>query len=187
MNRRLIILAASVFVIVAIVGGVVYMEWPAHPLPQRSPSGVSTIGLPPDPGDAGKATLEGIDSDGDGVRDDIQRYIVLTYPDSEKTRAGLTQYARAVQQTLLDADDEERSLANAHDRKRVLDCLRYILGSVDAASLIREELKAEFLNTTVRSRAWIIADGHLSGQVFRGTPIAERKGQCSFDPDAMEN
>src|SRR5216683_231714 len=39
-----------------------------------------SITLPPDPGAAGKATLQGIDSDGDGVRDDIQRYIALTYP-----------------------------------------------------------------------------------------------------------
>jgi hypothetical protein len=48
-------------------------------------------GLPPDPGEAGKATIEGIDSDQDGLRDDIQRYIALTYPDSEKTREALRQ------------------------------------------------------------------------------------------------
>ncbi|MCF6156788.1 MAG: hypothetical protein E3K36_16465 [Candidatus Brocadia sp.] len=32
--------------------------------------------LPPDPGKAGKETLLGIDTDGDGVRDDIQRRIM---------------------------------------------------------------------------------------------------------------
>src|SRR5205807_2765584 len=32
------------------------------------------IGVPPNPGAAGNATLAGIDSDGDGVRDDVQRY-----------------------------------------------------------------------------------------------------------------
>jgi hypothetical protein len=36
--------------------------------------------LPPDPGEAGKQTMLGIDSDGDGIRDDVQRYIYLTYP-----------------------------------------------------------------------------------------------------------
>jgi len=143
--------------------------------------------LPPDPGEAGKVTLAGIDSDGNGVRDDVQRYIALTYPNSERTRAGLTQYAKEAQQALLDADDEETSITNARNRQRALECLRYILGGVDAASIIREELTAEFLNTDARSRAWIVADGQLSGQIFRGTPIAERKAQCSFDPDAMEN
>lgn len=32
--------------------------------------------LPPDPGPEGKFTLLGIDSDGDGIRDDIYRYVV---------------------------------------------------------------------------------------------------------------
>jgi hypothetical protein len=45
---------------------------------------VTVVPLPPDPGEAGKVTLAGIDSDNDGVRDDIQRYIALTYPNSEK-------------------------------------------------------------------------------------------------------
>jgi hypothetical protein len=51
------------------------------------------VNLPPDPGAEGKKTLLGIDTDGDGVRDDIQRYIYLTYPDDKKLRLGLTYYA----------------------------------------------------------------------------------------------
>jgi len=49
--------------------------------------------LPPDPGEAGMQTLLGIDSDSDGVRDDIQRYIYFAYPDNEKVRVALTQIA----------------------------------------------------------------------------------------------
>jgi hypothetical protein len=172
------------------VGAILLIKKPANNLGEERISNIDPEllkSLPPDPGEAGKATLEGIDSDDDGVRDDVQRYIVLTYPDSEKTRAGLTQYAQAAQQTLLDADNEARSIANANERVRAIDCLRYILGSVDSASLIRDELKAKFLNTTVRIKLWIRADGQLGGQVFRGTPIAERKDQCSFDPDEMKN
>ncbi len=47
--------------------------------------------LPPDSGEAGKATLEGIDSDHDGVRDDIQREIFFQYPESERMRKGFSQ------------------------------------------------------------------------------------------------
>jgi len=53
--------------------------------------------LPPDPGAAGKLTLSGIDSDNDGVRDDVQRWIVMTYPNSQKTRAALTQRTKVMQ------------------------------------------------------------------------------------------
>ena len=41
----------------------------------------TTAGLPPDPGEAGRRTLAGIDSDRDGIRDDLQRYVALTYGD----------------------------------------------------------------------------------------------------------
>lgn len=36
--------------------------------------------LPPDPGEAGKATIAGIDSDNDGVRDDVQRLLAVRWP-----------------------------------------------------------------------------------------------------------
>ena len=46
--------------------------------------------LPPDPGEAGKATLAGIDSDQDGVRDDLEREIVYMYPQNQEIRRLLT-------------------------------------------------------------------------------------------------
>ena len=35
--------------------------------------------LPPDPGAAGKATIDGIDADKDGMRDDVQRWIAIEW------------------------------------------------------------------------------------------------------------
>jgi hypothetical protein len=43
--------------------------------------------LPPDPGAAGKKTILGIDSDGDGVRDDIQIAVTKLIPDDPYARA----------------------------------------------------------------------------------------------------
>lgn len=37
------------------------------------------ISLPPEPGNENDTTVEGIDSDADGVRDDVQRYIYFEY------------------------------------------------------------------------------------------------------------
>lgn len=44
--------------------------------------------LPPDPGETGKKTILGIDSDGDGIRDDIQIAITKLIPDDPYKRAG---------------------------------------------------------------------------------------------------
>ena len=69
--------------------------------------------LPPDPGEEGKLTLLGIDSDEDGVRDDIQRYIYFTYPDDKKLQLGLTYYAKEFQGVLADADDRDAAYEHA--------------------------------------------------------------------------
>jgi hypothetical protein len=144
----------------------------------------SVVPVPPDPGEAGKATLAGIDSDGDGVRDDIQRYIVFSYQNSEKTRAVLLmQYAKSAQMSLLDADNKEASIQHTLSLQRAIECLYYI--RPDDAEIVGGELYAQILNTDERSRAWIKAGQHVSGQVF--TISDDFKSTCDFDPDTMEN
>ncbi len=49
---------------------------------------------PPDPGPDNDKTLAGIDSNRNGVRDDIERYIAANYGDSPQKVAYLMQYAR---------------------------------------------------------------------------------------------
>jgi hypothetical protein len=56
-------------------------------LPTASPTPDIFAGLPPDPGESGKATLQGIDADNDGVRDDIQRWTVQNIPNLPRVRA----------------------------------------------------------------------------------------------------
>jgi hypothetical protein len=142
-------------------------------------------GLPPDPGEAGKATLEGIDSDNDGLRDDIQRYIALQYSDSGKTRAALRQAALALQNIILNSSDEANALRNTELEARASECIRYI--RPDDGRSIDNMLMAEFLNTKTRSRAYLVYDAKLSGHVFGTRDLNQYKGSCAFDPDQMED
>jgi hypothetical protein len=140
-------------------------------------------GLPPDPGEEGRLTLEGIDSDGDGIRDDIQRFIALNHPDSEKLRAALTQFTRVVQEALLVRDDKALSLNAASSSDRAMECIDFLLGS--GAADVTNELHAEILNTVERSRAYLTYDAQLFGGIF---PSASQfKLSCAFDPDALPN
>jgi len=146
--------------------------------------------LPPDPGAAGKATLAGIDSDGDGVRDDVQRWIALTYPNSQKTRAALTQMAKAKQVILLGAADVASARTNADNADNAAYCLTYareqILGLAGSdAYSIKGELRAIYLNTLLRTKTWLQHDSHLGGMFF--TVPADLKQGCSFNPDLMAN
>jgi hypothetical protein len=153
--------------------------------PPVDPPNPPGSGLPPDPGEAGMATLEGIDSDQDGIRDDIQRYIALTYPDSQKTRAALRQFALAFHKAILESPDEESALRNTEVEARASECLWYI-HSEDSIKM-SDLLMAEFLNTMERSRAYLTYNAKLGGHVFGGKDFDEYKTSCTFDPDAMED
>jgi hypothetical protein len=157
-------------------------EPPVDPPDPPNPPG---DGLPPDPGEAGKATLEGIDSDQDGIRDDIQRYIALTYPDSQKTRAALRQATIALQKIIMESPDEERALRNTEVEARASECIWYI--HPNDGSRMDDTLMAEFLNTMDRSRAYLAYNSKLGGHTFGGKDFDEYKSSCTFDPDLMED
>jgi hypothetical protein len=53
--------------------------------------------LPPDPGAEADKTVQGVDANTNGIRDDVELAIFKEYPNSTKTRAALLQYALALQ------------------------------------------------------------------------------------------
>lgn len=63
--------------------------------------------LPPDPGEAGKLTLEGIDSNNDGVRDDLEREIVYMYPQNEEVRGVLRAMVKLQQKFIVTEGEHE--------------------------------------------------------------------------------
>ena len=187
MNHKFIFIVI-IIIVLTVIGAVFYTKRQTQePSNNINVSDDLLASLPPDPGEAGKATLAGVDADGDGMRDDIERYIALTYPDSAKTRAALTQIALAIQAALLDANDKGASVDHAIERLNAIRCLRYVRGSSEANSIFNT-FRAQLLNTKERSIAYISADDQLGGQVFPGRPPADQlKSTCTFDPDVMKN
>lgn len=57
--------------------------------------------LPPDPGALADATVQGIDANQNGIRDDVELAVFKEYPNSAKTRAVLLQYALALQMEVI--------------------------------------------------------------------------------------
>jgi|GEM_PF-2307074 len=72
----------------------------AKPLPVTLAVVAPVGGLPPDPGEAGKATLLGIDVNENGIRDDVERYIVLENRDKPKLIPPLLHFAWLTQEGL---------------------------------------------------------------------------------------
>ncbi|MFA5932210.1 MAG: hypothetical protein WC793_02425 [Candidatus Paceibacterota bacterium] len=57
--------------------------------------------LPPEPGALADKTVQGIDANNNGIRDDVELAVFQKYPNSAKTRAVLLQYALALQMEFM--------------------------------------------------------------------------------------
>ncbi len=118
---------------------------------------------PPHPGEAGKQTLLGIDSDNDGVRDDIEIWINERFEGNENLIKGMKQQARDYQNALKVVDDKEASIAATHEIFRTSHCLTHIVG-IDEKIRIGKELDFHFADTKDRILAERKSDKNFHGQ-----------------------
>jgi hypothetical protein len=162
--------------------------------------------LPPDPGEEGKKTVEGIDSQNSGMRDDIWRYVADKYADSKPERAAATQTAVPWQQLInniarqkiaMTSEEEEILVGDFRQLAAAWDCLRYVMmkndadvtGGAKAYSAI-QELKEKTLNTPQRVEAYLRAEsqiGAMAGEIFVSRTHSEKASQCAMDLSALAN
>ena len=141
--------------------------------------------LPPDPGEAGKATLEGIDSDNDGVRDDLQRWIILNYPNSAKIREALRQSAIATQRAFIATGEEERRKVLAEELAAVR-CLTYV-SNPTISHEITTTFDEQIVNTPLRISVYDAFSRSLHPSWFDAPRLTELKQFCNFNPDTLPN
>jgi hypothetical protein len=147
--------------------------------------GTPTFQLPPDPGPDGDATLEGVDVNNNGIRDDIERWIYLTYPDSEKLRRALIQEYYPMQNMIIHGHQQDRdAVYNDMDAmQRSSECLMYV--HPDKPHWISAELKARIVNTDNRFDGYMQSSRMLGGGTFQGVPRSKWKSSCNFNPDEL--
>jgi hypothetical protein len=152
---------------------------------------LSPFFLPPAPDKAlDESTVEGVDTNGNGVRDRTERYIGFTYPNSEKLRMGLMQDARVEEMVLRDSNSKEATRAHRQEISDAIDCVAYLFNhDWNAIDKAIGELTANFiLDTTLRIRADHNANAQFGGMVGSAAlPKEQRKIRCSFDPDTLPN
>lgn len=149
-------------------------------------------GLPPDPGEAGKQTIDGIDADKDGIRDDIQRYIWEEYPDSERVRAALFLHAKTTQMRVHYGD----SLGKEETRKRMPEIMRAAIcsnriadrtGEFDVSIVTAtEKVRNKVTNTPERWKRSREFDYLLAHNVY-DLPNLTVAEACGFDPEKLSN
>lgn len=138
--------------------------------------------LPPDPGEAGKSTLNGVDTNNNGIRDDIEIYIAVNFGSSQKSKEGLNQLATTLQQGIV-ATSEQGSVLAANNFSKAMECLKY----VSPNSQSWKSVQSMSVNTPERFSAWLAHEKRLSGKIFPARPMSEWKNSCNFNPDNLGN
>ena len=115
-----------------------------------------------DPGEAGKKTIEGIDRDSDGVRDDLQVWIQTEFSDSREVQLAV------------------REMAKVHPMSCELPlrtkCLEGLVG-FDRALEIELQLMEKYVNTPERQK-------HFEAQSVQcETSLELQAAKCNFDLD----
>lgn len=117
-----------------------------------------------DPGEEGKKTLEGIDVDRDGIRDDIQVWIDEEFPIEKKpnTNKAVKQYAKYLQLSLINSADREKAVEYKLKVLETVECLMWVT-SINNAYSINNHLLAKFNNTSLRIRTHLVNERYLHG------------------------
>jgi hypothetical protein len=109
-------------------------------------------------------SVGGIDANANGVRDDIEDFIVKTYTDS-KQRATAMQIAASYQYSLLNSATKQAAIAAAARVYRSLDCAIQVFGGGDFVKKA-DDILAMTLNTKIRAKAYVSARVNAAGTVY---------------------
>jgi len=156
------------------------------------PEVINGYKLPLEPNKAlNDSTLLGIDSNKNGVRDDVERYVIKTYKDEKIAIEIGFQLARAYNVVIEDP-------ANAKETTKIIedaqDCEGYfrVYAKIFKEDFYLEnevmskQFKSMNLNTEERIRSYLEYNSALSGGVFTlEQSIKNMKKKCSFDVEQM--
>ena len=120
-------------------------------------------GFPPDPGEAGRKTLEGIDSDHEGLRDDVQRWIYARFPNDERKRKALRQMSISLQLDLTPNLSDQELLNFARRSFKAIDCLSDLFGYMNNEM---EYVRAKVINTSDRTDRYLQNDSKYDGMAL---------------------
>lgn len=128
------------------------------------------------------ATLLGVDSDNDGIRDDVQRWINENFSSKPKeVKLALKQYAIDMQSSLLSSSDKTASIQATNAALKSQGCLSHIGKELDISAKERNEYRKKvelmYLNTKERIEADLKASENFHGQEVT---LLSKEEECSF-------
>jgi PKD repeat protein len=130
------------------------------------------------PGVAGEVGLLGIDSDGDGTRDDVQRWISFESKNNNELKLYLKKLAHNYHLAVVNRNNEEMLTSLYKTRELIELCLKSKVGNDQVHSELTGFMGLIFFNTEERVRNSIQMDEKVGG--FLSEPISEGLDYAQF-------
>lgn len=135
---------------------------------------------PAHPGELGMKTLLGVDSDRDGVRDDLEIWINEKFSNTPNENKRLLRlefkgYSKNTNEILKKSKLKPEVIRLETENEQINNCLRYMKKEVPA---IRDEYMGYFLNTHERYKTWWAVQKYFAGMGFLTS--LEGKNACRF-------
>jgi len=109
--------------------------------------------LPPEPDPAeNNATLAGVDSNGNGIRDDVERAIYAKYKDNKRVAITMLQYAKELQMEFTEVRNSETLVAVMEEESRGFLCVGDKTKRKETESLVFNNDKRLQFREDVRSK-----------------------------------
>ena len=139
--------------------------------------------LPPDPGLDANKTIEGVDANKNGIRDDVELAIFKKYPNLARIRAAELQYAMALQNELTsNVFNSETLVAAIQEEGRGFGCIYKSSPTDQVFNVYKKEIRDLVFNTDGRKKR--------SDEIFNKymTSFATLKGQdCDIESVSLPN
>ena len=144
--------------------------------------------LPPDPGPAGMLTIEGIDSNKNGVRDDAEILIVQKWGHSERAVQALFLIAKDAQMMVKYGGDISGDEAFELAKKigPTSKCYIATAGEDVIADRAAERVTGKIRNTPERFERYRKFDASLHMRLFEMQDMS-LQAACGYDPEALPN
>ena len=138
---------------------------------------------PKDPGERGLKTILGIDSNVNGIRDDVEIWInsrTMSTPikDMYNARMALRQISKNIQINIRMKDNRKEAIKFGKYSIEDFRCLQDLV-TPEEFEILSGDLQIVIYNTTERLKVWARLQGYLNGQSFKVVDVKNRS-TCNF-------
>jgi len=150
--------------------------------------------LPPEPDPKiNNSTLLGIDSNNNGVRDDVERWVYETYKDNHPIYIDIAMQEARADKKILETPEKAREIHDEVDKAVYCQSYyKYDAEFLNEPLLLEETVVNEYFrskiyfNTKERMDAYLHYDALLSGDSYTLPTFEEEKGACDFNTSKYE-